>query len=43
MIGEILTWVGVAIAALATFALYRSTERAHLAAESKDNRRDDQA
>ena len=38
MIGEILTWAGVAIAALATFALYRSAEKANLAGESKDRR-----
>jgi hypothetical protein len=40
VIGEILTWVGVAIAALMTFALYRSAERSSLAAESKDTRED---
>ena len=42
MISEILTWVGVAIAALATYGLYRSAERSDFATESEDSH-DDQA
>jgi hypothetical protein len=42
VIGEILTWVGVAIAAMATYALYRSAERSNFVAKSKDAP-DDQA
>jgi hypothetical protein len=37
VIGEILTWLGVGIAALATFALYRSAERSNLSGDSKDD------
>ena len=36
MLGEILTWFGVAIAAAMTYALYRSAERAGLPNDSKD-------
>jgi hypothetical protein len=37
VIGEVLTWVGVAVAALAAFGLYRSAERANARdAEDRD-------
>ena len=37
MIGEILTWMGVGAAALFTYAMYRSAERANLSGESKED------
>jgi hypothetical protein len=35
LLGEILTWVGVAVTALVTFALYRSAERAQFPHDPK--------
>jgi hypothetical protein len=37
LVGEILTWFGVAIAALLTYALYRSAERANVTSDTKDS------
>ena len=37
VIGEILTWMGVGAAALFTYAMYRSAERANLSGESKED------
>jgi hypothetical protein len=37
VLGEILTWLGVAVAALATYAMYRSAERSDLPADSKES------
>jgi hypothetical protein len=34
--GEILTWLGVTIAAGLTYAMYRSAERAALPSDAKD-------
>ena len=36
MFEEILTWFGVGVAALLTYAMYRSAERANIGGEPKE-------
>lgn len=37
MLGEVLTWLGVAVATLITFALYRSVEHANRTDADEDD------